>query len=72
MKVKVVQLKVTAQEKVTVPAGTFDAFKVELTPADGTNDKETIWIAKETRAPVKITQVMAVMGGAVMTAELLP
>src|SRR5262249_44834454 len=35
MKVKLMQLKVTASEKVTVPAGTFDAFKVELTSADG-------------------------------------
>jgi dipeptidyl aminopeptidase/acylaminoacyl peptidase len=72
MKVKLMQLKVTASEKVTVPAGTFDAFKVEITSADGGNDKETVWIAKDTRVPVKIAQVMAAMGGAVMTAELVP
>ena len=65
------QLKVTGSEKVTVPAGTFDAFKVELTSADGGNDKETLWIAKDKRVAVKMTQVMAAMGGAVMTAELV-
>jgi dienelactone hydrolase len=72
MKVKLMQLKVAGSEKVTVPAGTFEAFKVELTSADGGNDKETVWIAKDTRVPVKIAQVMASMGGAVMTAELVP
>jgi dienelactone hydrolase len=71
MKVKLMQLKVAGSEKVTVPAGTFDAFKVELTSAEGGNDKETVWIAKDTRVPVKIAQVMAAMGGAVMTAELV-
>jgi len=30
-KVKLMQLKVTGVEKVTVPAGTFDAYKVEIT-----------------------------------------
>jgi dipeptidyl aminopeptidase/acylaminoacyl peptidase len=70
--VKLMQLEVAGSESVTVPAGTFDAFKVELSSADGGRDKSTVWIAKETRRPVKISTVMAEMGGAVLTAELLP
>jgi hypothetical protein len=70
--VKLMQLQVAASESVTVPAGTFDAVKVELSSADGGPDKSTIWIAKDTRTPVKISTVMAEMGGAILTAELLP
>ena len=40
-KVQIKQLKVTGVEKVTVPAGTFEAFKVEVTSADGGADKNT-------------------------------
>jgi hypothetical protein len=71
-KVKLMQLEVAGSELVTVPAGTFDAFKVELSSADGGLDKSTVWIAKDTRTPVKISTVMPEMGGAVLTAELLP
>jgi dipeptidyl aminopeptidase/acylaminoacyl peptidase len=70
--VKLMQLKVAGAETVTVPAGTFDTFKVELTPADGGPDKETLWIAKDSRAAVKISAVLSQMGGATMTEELLP
>ncbi len=71
-KIKLMQLEVAGLESVTVPAGTFDAFKVELSSADGGPDKSTVWIAKDTRTPVKISTVMAEMGGAILTAELLP
>jgi hypothetical protein len=70
-KVKLMQLKVTGVEKVTVPAGTFDAYKVEITSADGGADKETLWVAKDSRKPVKESAVLAAMGGAVLTQELL-
>jgi dipeptidyl aminopeptidase/acylaminoacyl peptidase len=71
-KPKLMQAKVTGVEKVTVPAGSFEAFKVELTPADGGSDKVTVWVAKEPRKPVKVAAVIAQMGGATMTAELQP
>ncbi len=71
-KVKLMQLQVACSEKVMVPAGSFDTFKVELSSAGGGPDKSTIWIAKDTRTPVKISTVMAEMGGAVLTAELMP
>jgi dipeptidyl aminopeptidase/acylaminoacyl peptidase len=70
-KVKLIELQVARSETVTVPAGTFQAFKVELSSADGGPDKSTLWIAKNTRTPVKISTVLAEMGGATLTAELL-
>jgi hypothetical protein len=71
-KVKLMQAKVAGSEKVTVPAGTFDAFKVELSSADGGPDKTTVWIAKDSHKPVKMSSVLAAMGGATLTAELIP
>jgi acetyl esterase/lipase len=68
--VKLMQLKVTGVEKVTVPAGTFDAYKVEITSADGGADKETLWVARDSHKPVKETAVLPAMGGAVLTQEL--
>jgi dipeptidyl aminopeptidase/acylaminoacyl peptidase len=71
-KLKLMQLKVAGTESVTVPAGTFDAYRVEITSGDGGADKSTVWIAKDTRKPVKVSEVLAQMGGATLTAELLP
>lgn len=71
-KEKLLQLKVVGVESVTVPAGTFDAFKVEIASADGGNDHETMWIAKDSRKAVKMSAILADMGGAIMTAELIP
>jgi hypothetical protein len=69
-KEKLMQLKVVGMESVTVPAGTFDSYKVEITSADGGNDTQTLWIAKDSRKPVKMSAVLGSMGGATMTAEL--
>jgi hypothetical protein len=68
-----VQLKVAGTEAVTVPAGTFDTFKVELTPTDGGPgnivDREGFSNGCEN---FKISPVMSQMGGATMTGGLLP
>ncbi len=69
-KEKLLQLKVVGSETVTVLAGTFDTFKVEVTSADGGGDHETLWIAKDSRKPVKISAVLADMGGATLVQEL--
>jgi dienelactone hydrolase len=69
-KLQMKQLKVVGMEKVTVPAGTFDAYKVEITSADNDGDKQTVWIAKDTRKVVKITAVLPSLGGALLTSEL--
>jgi len=67
-KVKLIELKVAGVESVTVPAGTFNAFRVELSSADG--DKETVWIAKDSRKYLKTSAVYASMGGVSVLAEL--
>jgi len=66
------QLKVVGTESVTVPAGTFDAYKVEIVAADNDADKQTVWIAKDSRKVVKISAVLPSMGGALLTSELAP
>jgi dipeptidyl aminopeptidase/acylaminoacyl peptidase len=70
-KVQMRQLKVTGSEKVTVPAGTFDAWKVEITPADGaTGQTTTLWVDKASRLAVKVSTILPEMNGAIATAEL--
>jgi hypothetical protein len=70
-KVKLLQLTVAGVESVTVPAGTFSAYRVEITSADGGADKKTLWIAKDSHKVVKGSAVLASMGGAVVTQELI-
>jgi len=69
-KVKFLNLTVAGAESVKVPAGTFDACRVEVSAAEGGADKKTIWVAKDSHQVVKVKAVMASMGGAVMTQEL--
>ena len=64
------QLKVSGTEKVTVPAGQFDTWKVDITSGEGGPDKVTVWVAKDTRTPVKSAAILPDMGGATMVAEL--
>jgi hypothetical protein len=70
-KVRLMQLKVGPVEKVTVPAGTFDAYRVDVTSADGGSDTKTVWVAKDSHKVVKVSAVVASMGGAKMTEELV-
>ena len=69
-KARVVQLQVAGSEMVTVPAGTFDTYKVELSGDD--SFKMTLWIGKQNHAAVKSAAAMAEMGGAMVTSELEP
>jgi hypothetical protein len=69
-KEKLMDLKVVGVEKVTIAAGTFDAFKLELTSADGGSDKATVWIAKDSRQPIKVSAVLGSMNGATLSSEL--
>ena len=64
-------LKVEGSEKVTVPAGTFDAWKVVITPAEGIGETTTVWVNKTDRRVVKTSSVLPQMNGAVATAELV-
>jgi len=71
-KPQIKQLKVVGTESVTVPAGTFDAYKVEITAADNDADKQTVWIDKGSRKVLKLSAVLPSLNGAVLTSELSP
>ena len=71
-KEKLMKLVVGAPEQVTVPAGTFDAWRLDIAPAGGDPGKASVWIARDTRKVVKTTAVMPEMNGATLTAELVP
>jgi hypothetical protein len=64
--------KVTGAEEVKVAAGTFQAWKIELTSAAGEPGSTTLWIDKATRKVVKTSATLPQMGGAVFTSELQP
>lgn len=72
LKVKLLRLQVAGSENVTVPAGTFDTYKVEITSAEGGPEKMTLWVSKDAHKPVKLSAILAQMGGALLTAELVP
>lgn len=71
-KPQIKQLKVVGTESVTVPAGTFDAYKVEIVSADNDADKQTVWIDKKSRKVLKVSAVLPSLNGAVLTSELTP
>jgi dipeptidyl aminopeptidase/acylaminoacyl peptidase len=71
-KAKLMQLEVTGTQSVTVPAGSFECYKVEQSSAEGGPEKATIFIDKASRKSVKMTSVMPAMNGATMVVELLP
>lgn len=69
-KVQLKRAKVLAQEDVQVPAGTFKAWKVELTSADGDPGSTNLWVDTATRKVLKTVATLPQMGGAVLTLEL--
>jgi dipeptidyl aminopeptidase/acylaminoacyl peptidase len=71
-KPQIKQMKVIGTESVTVPAGTFDAYKLEIVAADNDADKQTVWIDKASRKVLKISAVIPSLNGAVLTSELTP
>lgn len=72
LKPQIKQLKVLGSESVTVPAGTFDAYKVEILDAENEADKQTVWIDKRSRRVLKISAVLPSLNGAILTSELTP
>jgi hypothetical protein len=64
------QAKVIGSEDVTVSAGTFKAWKVEIKNADGAPGDQTIWVDARSRRIVKVSAVLPEMGGAIVTMEL--
>ena len=69
--IKVMKMEVVGIESINVPAGTFETFKIELSPANGDPGSVTIWVTTDSdRKAVKTSSVVAEMGGAVMVSEL--
>jgi hypothetical protein len=64
------QVKVAGAERITVPAGSFEAFKLEVTPPEDEPGRTTVWVAKDSRKVLKIVAVIPRMNGAVLTSEL--
>jgi hypothetical protein len=71
-KTQIKQLKVAGTESVTVPAGTFDAYKLEIVDTENDADKQTVWIDKASRKVLKISAVLTSLNGAILTSELTP
>jgi hypothetical protein len=69
-KLELKSLKVVGVESVTVPAGTFEAYKLEITSADNEADKTTVWIVKDSRRVAKVSAVLTQLNGAILTSEL--
>jgi hypothetical protein len=67
LRVAAASIEVAGSERVEVPAGSFDAFKVNLTSPLASG---TLWVAKDTHVTVKsVANVPA--SGAMVTTELL-
>ncbi|RLC96462.1 MAG: hypothetical protein DRI46_13840 [Chloroflexi bacterium] len=70
--VKIMSLGVAGVEEVTVPAGTFEAYKVELKNMDGEPGGGTVYVSTAA-GHQKVRSVMelpAMMGGGTVTSEL--
>jgi hypothetical protein len=70
-KTTIKQLKVTGVEDITVPAGTFNAWKVHISSAEGEPGDQTMWVDTASRRVVKVSASMPQMGGATLTSELV-
>ena len=66
------QVKVLGIEEIKVAAGTFKAWKLEMTSLDGEPGSTTIWIATDSRKVLKTSATLPQMGGAILTTELQP
>lgn len=65
------QLRVLGADTVTVPAGTFETWKVLIVSADGgPGDTAALWIDKKTRRVVKIASTLLGRNEMIATAEL--
>ena len=71
MSAKAIIVKVVGTEKLTVKAGTFDSYKVEVTPAEG-EGSDVVWIDTTTRNILKSeAKLPPMMGGGSVITELV-
>lgn len=69
-KVNLFQLRVMDTETVSVPAGTFDTWKVLISSLDGGSNMTALWVDKRTHRVVKTAQSMPHLNNSLATAEL--
>jgi len=69
---KAMTMKVVGSESLTTDLGTFDTFKIELTPNEGDSGATTIWLSKSDKAVVKSEMKLpASMGNGKVVSELI-
>lgn len=68
--VRLLQLRVMDSETVSVPAGTFDTWKVLITSLEGGSDSYGLWVEKRTHRVVKMAVSVPNLRDALATAEL--
>jgi dipeptidyl aminopeptidase/acylaminoacyl peptidase len=71
MRATVKRLRVAVVERVTVPAGSFEAWRIQIGSVEGEPGDQTVWIDTASRRVVKISATMPQAGGAVATVELV-
>jgi hypothetical protein len=71
-KARAMALEVTGIETISVPAGNYDAYKLELKPLDGEPGGGTLFVSeKDPRCVIRATyQLPAQLGGGTFTTEL--
>ncbi|HEY9045629.1 MAG TPA: prolyl oligopeptidase family serine peptidase [Ohtaekwangia sp.] len=67
--VKRYELKLAGTEKITVPAGSFDTYKITMNQVDG-GEKTTFWISASDKNMIRTEAIVPQMGNAKMVAEL--
>jgi dipeptidyl aminopeptidase/acylaminoacyl peptidase len=65
------KLTVAGSEQVTVPAGEFNAYKIEVRPLDGDDGEKVLWVSTDDARKVLkvIDHLPATMGGGNVTTE---
>jgi dienelactone hydrolase len=70
-KAELMNINVLGKEKVTLPAGEFDTYKIEVKPAEGGEGGNLMWIDAVSKTLVKSeAKLGAAMGGGSVTIEL--
>ena len=71
-KVKLMQVKVLGKETIGSGDSAVETYKVEVSSADGGQDKSTAWVDVKSRKILKVTAVLPDLGGALLTMDLQP
>jgi hypothetical protein len=67
--IKKYEIKLAGTEKITVPAGSFDTYKITMNQIDG-GEKTIFWISSADKNMIRTEAIVPQMGNAKMIAEL--